>query len=214
MKKIILACTFILLLAVGAQAGTVIDFTDFVISSPLGDTYNTTVPIIGIGDVRLRFRSLVDADSNEDSLLWWDDEDGFGVQYSYEQGEIESPEYLLMRFVNGPFVLNRFGVADLFNDDYLEIGKYRTSNSTDWISFEALPDQYPNPVSNGERWVDVNEAVEWVRFWAPGILQNGQSHEFALQQIEVSTVPVPPAVLLLGSGIIGLVGLRRKFRKK
>lgn len=213
MKKIFLSCTLVLLLAVGAQAGTVIDFTDFVISGPLGSIYNTTVPIIGIGDVQLRFRSLVDADSSGDSVLWWDDQDGFGVQYAYEQDEIEGPEYLLMRFVNGPFVLNRFGVADLFNEGYLETGRYLTSNSSDWISFQALPDQFPSPASNGERWVSVNETVEWVRFWAPGLLQNGQNHEYALQKIEVSAVPLPPAVLLLGTGILGLVGLRRKFRK-
>lgn len=31
--------------------------------------------------------------------------------------------------------------------------------------------------------------------------------------VQISTIPVPGAMWLLGSGLIGLVGLRRKFRK-
>ena len=33
-------------------------------------------------------------------------------------------------------------------------------------------------------------------------------------QLHVTIVPVPATILLLGSGLIGLVGFRRKFRKK
>ena len=218
MKKIILSCTLILLLAAGAQAGTVIDFTDFVIdTSTLGRVYNTTVPVLGIGDIDLRFAAQAAAGQTSNTNLWWDDIDGFGVQYSYEPDEIESPEFLLMEIETrgGPVFLNRFGVADLFNEGdplYLEVGLYKTSNSTDWVPFEALPGQLLGS-TNGERWVEVNQAVTGIRFTALGFLQNGENHEFALQKIEVSAVPVPPAVLLLGSGILGLVGLRRKFRK-
>jgi len=32
-------------------------------------------------------------------------------------------------------------------------------------------------------------------------------------QVSVNVVPIPPAVWLLGSGLIGLVGIRRKFKK-
>ena len=213
MKKIILSCTLILLLATGAQAGTVIDFTDFVIdTSTLGRVYKTTVPVIGIGDIDMRFAAQAAAGQTSLTNLWWDDIDGFGVQYSYEPDEIEGPEFLLLEFENGPVFLNKFGVADLFNEGYLEMGIYRTDTSA-WEEFFALSDQYPDPASNGERWVEVNQVVSWLKFSAPGLLQNGQNHEFALQQIEVSAVPVPPTVLLLGSGILGLVGLRRKFRK-
>jgi len=47
-----------------------------------------------------------------------------------------------------------------------------------------------------------------------GTLGAGESAEFSLQYIlgEGSAVPIPGAVWLLGSGLLGLVGLRRKFK--
>jgi hypothetical protein len=44
-------------------------------------------------------------------------------------------------------------------------------------------------------------------FESPGVLEN-RSSAFK----EFSTVPIPGAVWLLGSGLIGLLGLRKKFK--
>jgi len=36
---------------------------------------------------------------------------------------------------------------------------------------------------------------------------------FGLDDVDVSPVPIPGAVWLLGSGVVGLIGLKRRMRK-
>lgn len=47
--------------------------------------------------------------------------------------------------------------------------------------------------------------------YAIGMYRNPSGEEFGQLQVNIAPVPVPAAVWLLGSGLIGLVGLRRKF---
>jgi hypothetical protein len=42
---------------------------------------------------------------------------------------------------------------------------------------------------------------------------NGAQADFDNVRLDVTSVPVPPTVLLLGSGLLGLAGLRRKFSR-
>jgi hypothetical protein len=58
-----------------------------------------------------------------------------------------------------------------------------------------------------ERWnIFPNPDFEHVKVWAPS--------EFELQTIKIETqsVPIPSAVLLFGSGLLALLGLRRRFQ--
>ena len=59
----------------------------------------------------------------------------------------------------------------------------------------------------------IDEMVNYITFTAPGLLQNGENHEYALQGISTGTpAPLPSAMLLLGSGVFGLAAIRRKFK--
>jgi hypothetical protein len=44
-------------------------------------------------------------------------------------------------------------------------------------------------------------------------IDGGPSIELTTFNVTASSVPIPPTVYLLGAGLLGLVGLRRKFRK-
>jgi hypothetical protein len=66
----------------------------------------------------------------------------------------------------------------------------------------------------GSRWADGEEVMNIYQYWAPttsyytsiALLDN---HD-GTADVVVSAVPVPAAVWLLGSGMLGIVGLRRK----
>ncbi len=147
-----------------------------------------------------------------EATLWWDDQDGIGVQYSYEQDEIEASEYLRLSFAE-PLRLEAVYIADLFNEwGYLERGYYQTNGIGPWVEFTALPGQVIGS-SNGERSILINEMVNYITFTAPGWLQNGENHEYALQGIATGTpVPLPSTILLLSSGVLSLTAIRRKLK--
>ena len=230
MKKILLPLLGILLLSTGASA-SYIDFTDSG-PSPIPDFSpalgQTSFPIT-IDGVKLTFTPGTNPpDTVNPPTLWWDSTDGFGVQYGYEQDEIEGPEFLTLSFevLNGiaplgaqanmtPFYLEKVFVSDLFNEwGYTERGAYQyegPDGMSKWVDFFAAPGQ-DFGVTNGERSIDIYQPVHWITFAAPGLLQNGQNHEYALQGIQGSPVPLPPAVLLLGSGILGLAAVRRRMK--
>lgn len=143
-----------------------------------------------------------------DAALWWDDTDGFGIQHSYENDEIEGDETLVVLF-HTPVNLEGILITDLFNEHgYLEKGVYSTN--TDWHKFYAAQDQLPGQ-SNGELWIDVNYTnLDFMFFQAPGQRIPGQNHEFSLAGLEVSAVPLPAALWLFVCGLLALIGLQRR----
>ena len=232
MKKILLTVLGILIVASAAPAS----YIDFTTSGP--DPIPDFSPALGQADFSIRVDGVnltftagtTPPDLINPPILWWDSTDGFGVQYSYEQDEIEGPEYLMLSFevvgTNGPvsllqnnhtpFFLEKVFISDLFNEwGYTERGVYQIGGPggvSDWVPFSALAGQDIG-VTNGQRTLDIYQSVHWITFSAPGLLQNGQNHEYALQGIQGVPVPVPPAVLLLGSGILGLVPVRRRMKR-
>ena len=207
MKRILLLAFGIsILMTVNAFAAK-IDFTDSAFSPALGaPSFYTSM---GGG---ITFTPGPN-DPISPPSLWWDETDGFGVQYSYEQDEIEGSEYLELTF-DTPFVLESIFIADLFNErGYTERGFYQLDDGP-LVAFLADPDQnLGDPGDNGELTLDIGGVtVSSIRFTAPGLLASGEDHEFAVQGIAGHPVPIPAAILLLGSGLVGLAGIRKKFK--
>lgn len=144
--------------------------------------------------------------------------DGFGVNSSsYEADEIEGPDVLKVTFSTS-VIISMIGITDLFNEgnpSYREQGSY-SLNAGYPVTFYADPTEYPSPESNGVLTLTgiAPTPVTFVTFAAPGLL-NGQNHEFSVSGFQVSPVPEPPTVLLLGSGLAWLGGAAwRRHRRK
>jgi hypothetical protein len=216
MKKILYLTLMVLLLAVGGASAAKIDFTDegpapaLDFSQALGLSSFT----IDISGVDLTFTPGPPDTVNPPSL-WWDNIDGFGVQYSYEQDEIEGSEYLQLSF-STPFNLDNIYIADLFNENgYMEYGWYQLDGGQRKEIFAASDQDLGVPGDNGETVLNIGGIiVRDILFTAPGLIDvNGQlqNHEYAVQGISGSPVPLPPTILMLGSGILGLIGF--SFRR-
>lgn len=150
----------------------------------------------------------------KDTVLWWDVEDGFGVNSpsSYEADEIEGPEKLFVRF-SSPVTLTQFFVSDLYHErGYDEMGFYEIEGQGNGQGFLATRSS-----TNGERSVDVNQELRLISFSSLGHVE-WQHHEFALRGLSFnylgeqgpSPIPVPAAAWLWVSGLASLVCFRRK----
>ena len=203
MKKIFLLTLGLALIAVSAGAGP-IDFRDAAFAPAMNQT---TFSITEDG-----FGLLFSAEPSG-AKLWWDSADGFGVQgpFGYEPDEIETGEILRLDFVNPkPVMLKSIHITDLFSEfGYLEIGRIQVDTGEPIIiqGIELFGS------SNGELMVDVNLPASFIRFTAPGLAFGGENHEFSVGGINIAKVPLPPAMLLLGSGVLGIIAVRRKVRR-
>lgn len=199
-----------------------IDFTD----SMFSDCDNQTSCEKTLGGVKIRIEGWNDADPKDGVLdpqtdspapLFWQPQDGngyhdgFGVRTG-EQDEIESPEFLVVRFLNNDdpgepgnwhyvkHTLSEINVTNLFNENgYLERGAYQfTVNEVaeDWIPFEADSSQVSG-TTNGVLDLPVptppysEEIADYITFTAPEpgyIIPSGQNHEFSLAGLNAQAI--------------------------
>jgi hypothetical protein len=205
MKATCIAVTLALLLAGTAGAATY-DFRD---AGTFGAALNQPSFAAAVGGNTLTITAMPTG-----ARLWWDSTDGFGVKYLLESDEVQGIERLKIGFAS-PVRLSSVLITDLFNEDgYLERGYYQLNGSGSWIEFTALASQTSG--TNGELTVPIDSSVlvNSILFKAPGLeLFPTQFHEFSVAAIETTSVPIPGAVWLLGSGLVGLAALRRRLKK-
>jgi hypothetical protein len=209
-----LSLTIVLVLVLSGSALAVTwDWTGLSVGpNPLPTTYYYTDGTDGVTLEGVRF-------GNAANLSYFSD-DGFGVWGSPENDEVASPEYLVLTF-DAPVYLQEVYLTDLFYEGgYFEQGTFGFGafNGTD---YEFAQDSYGQTQSgsNGEYTLSMADfgledtLVSYIWFTAPGLSICGQNHEFSIAGLSFEhAVPVPGAVWLLGSGLIGLVGLRRKYQ--
>ena len=201
MKRIwlILAAIF---LSAAIAAASPIDFRDELTFGGALDQTSFSTTVDGLG--------LAFTPSPSGATLWWDDQDGIGVQFDYEQDEIEGDELLELNFSMEVYVAEIY-ISDLFNEwGYREFGAYRLDDQPLWNPFFADEDQLIG-ATNGELTLLVGEWADTITFWAPGIIGN-QNHDFAVAGVNVDPVPIPGSAILLGSGILALLGIVRRRR--
>jgi hypothetical protein len=142
------------------------------------------------------------------NLGWWR-HDGLGI-YGGEPDEIDRREWLQVSF-SRPVKINKVLFTDLFrrhpnghNDGTPFCGEVAA------IGFRGETYFYHGTdpgTGNGELWAGTDfQGITALNFWAP----MGTDNEFSLGAIECSEVPIPGAIWLFGTGLMGLVAVRRK----
>jgi hypothetical protein len=61
-------------------------------------------------------------------------------------------------------------------------------------------------------WEIINKPNTWVIAWEDLAGGGDQDYNDLVVEVSLAPVPIPPAILLLGSGLVAMVGIRRKFK--
>jgi len=218
MKKMIVLMVGLVFCVAAVPAGAAtIDFTN-VIWQDFTDT-------VGGVTVTLKSKSGNLTWNNEDGKD--NDGDGIGITGG-DNDEVSEGQVLKVTF-SSAVTISGMGFLDLFqygetssnNNPHPEYVYWETSTGIMGSTYALNGESSTGASAEGAgKWnvsgLDLT-GVTWIKFYLPKDMDKGDDgdHNFALASLTVSSpVPIPGAVWLLGSGLVGLVGLRRKFRSK
>ena len=204
-KSFVLAAVVFCLCTTGAFALPVY-FTDTDFQDVYGEN-SYSVPV-NPPDITITFQ----AQPNQ-ATMFWDDVDGIGIEYDYEDDEIEGDYERLTVAFSETVVLSEVYITDLFNEwGYLETGWYKLDGSQTPVWFSASADQEIG-LTNGELTLNIGQSVDSITFGAPGLICS-ENHDFSVAGVNVTPVPEPATLLLLGSGLLGAGLFRRRISKR
>ena len=215
MRKLILVLLGVLVSVSVVNASTFIDFRP---TDPFADALHKKFKEFTVEN--FTFTVVAHDDIAGHAQIWHSDNgtDGFGVNTGdYKVQEVNYPEILEIRF-SAPVrfhevLLTDFAIEGPEDARYSEEGAYKI-DGVGWYSFYATQEYDGiNKVNPTTIPLFANATGTSIFLSAQGWISATQHHEFSVGGIRVSQVPLPPAVLLLGSGIIGLAAFRRKFRR-
>jgi hypothetical protein len=141
------------------------------------------------------------------NTVWWN---GTGPFFTFDMGEIYDLEDIILSVDNN----------DWYQVDY-------SVNGSDWNMLFSIARSYGEinwGMDTMATLIEHDEYISQIDFTSPvdaqflRIYATGGDNSYSIGEFqafgEVSPVPEPATMLLFGSGLVGLTGLRRKFRKK
>ncbi len=148
--------------------------------------------------------------------LYWDDTDGLGI-LGGEQDEIDLIEQLQIGFEDGIYA-NGIWITDLFDapdggsdGENGQVTLTILDGDDQIFDFSGL---FKPGQGNGEFFVDFHGIynIKSALFSVPGG-DNSAGNEFSVAGFTAAPVPEPATLLMFGTGLLGLAGIRRKTKK-
>ena len=209
MKRLFLLLAGLVFCLAAVPAGaTTVDFTSSAWSGVSGTSYT-------VGSITL---------TSTGGNLTWNGGDGIGISGGGDDDEINFTQMLTVTFGNAPVFADQIDFLDFFKKkrhcnvcaEEAQWG-YLGANGITWVT----PNQFATATDNTGAFSFDPFSGAGPKIFAlyfkgvPGPGEDGDS-DFSLARIDFTEanreVPIPAAIWLFGSGLLGLIGIRRRKR--